>query len=309
MNYRVLGRTGLRVSMLGFGGAPLGSAYGPTTQDESTAAVRAALAAGINYFDTAPYYGATTAETALGRALVGVPREAYLLATKVGRYGLDDFDFSAARVAASVDESLARLGCGHLDLIQVHDLEFGHLEQIVAETLPALDRLRAGGKVRFIGITGLPLRALTVVHAHWPTDTVLSYCHHCLHDTTLADAAPAWRACQSGVINASPLAMGLLSAAGPPAWHPAPPALKQACAAAAAFCRARGRSLAEVALQFALTDPPADTTLVGMRTTEEVRLNVAAAAAPPDLEFIATLQKRFAPVRNLTWPSGRPENN
>jgi len=90
MNYRVLGRTGLRVSMLGFGGATLGSAYGPTTQDESTAAVRAALAAGINYFDTAPYYGATTAETALGRALVGVPREAYLLATKVGRYGLDD---------------------------------------------------------------------------------------------------------------------------------------------------------------------------------------------------------------------------
>jgi L-galactose dehydrogenase len=309
MNFRILGRTGLRVSTLSFGGAPLGSAYGATTQDESNATVQAALDAGINFFDTAPYYGATTAETALGHALAGVPRDQYILATKVGRYGLDDFDFSAARVTASVDESLARLQCDHLDLIQVHDLEFGSLEQVVKETLPALDALRAGGKVRFVGITGLPLRALTVAHAFWPADTVLSYCHYCLHDTTLAAAAPAWRERGSGVINASPLAMGLLSDAGPPAWHPAPLALRKACQAAAGFCRAQGRSLADVALQFALADSPADTTLVGMRSPEEVRLNVAAAAAVPDLEFIATLQQRFAPVHNLTWPSGRPENN
>jgi len=309
MNYRVLGRTGLRVSTLSFGGAPLGSAYGPTTQEQSTAAVHAALDAGINFFDTAPYYGATTAETALGHALAGVPRDQFILATKVGRYGLDQFDFSAARVTASVDESLARLQCEHLDLIQVHDLEFGRLDQIVNETLPALDALRASGKVRFVGITGLPLRALTVAHSFWPADTVLSYCHYCLHDTTLAAAAPAWRERKSGVINASPLAMGLLSDAGPPDWHPAPAALRDACYAAAGFCRAQGRSLAELALQFALADSPADTTLVGMRTAAEVALNVAAAAAAPDRGFIATLQQRLAPVRNRTWPSGLPENN
>ncbi len=309
MNYRVLGRTGLRVSTLSFGGAPLGSAYGATTQDESTATVQAALEAGINFFDTSPYYGATTAESALGRALEGVPRDRYILATKVGRYGLDDFDFSAARVVASVDESLARLQCDHLDLIQVHDLEFGRLEQVVNETLPALDGLRASGKVRFVGITGLPLRALTVAHSFWPADTVLSYCHYCLHDTTLAAAVPAWRARDSGVINASALAMGLLSDAGPPSWHPAPAALRDACRAAAEYCRAQGRSLADLALQFAFANSPADTTLVGMRTVAEVHLNVAAVAAAPDLEFIAKLQQRFAPVRNLTWPSGRPENN
>jgi L-galactose dehydrogenase len=310
MNYRTLGRTGLRVSTLGFGGAPLGSVYGPTSQTESTAAVRTALDLGINFFDTSPYYGLTTAETALGQALAGVPRDRYLLATKVGRYGANDFDFSAARVTRSVDESLARLGCGHIDLIQVHDLEFTRLEQIWTETLPALERLRASGKVRFVGITGLPLRALTEVLAHHTCDTVLSYCHYSLNDTTLASAAPAWRATGAGVIHASPLAMGLLSDGGPPAWHPAPAALKQACAAAAAHCAARGRRLGDTALQFAfLPDAPADTTFVGMRSVDEVRRNAALVATAPDLEFIAELRALLAPVHDLTWPSGLPENN
>jgi L-galactose dehydrogenase len=112
----------------------------------------------------------------LGKALRDVERSRYVLATKVGRYGADAFDFSAKRVVRSVDESLARLGCGHIDLIQCHDIEFGDLDQVVEETIPALTDLVRTGKVRFVGITGYPLSALRHVADGTQVDTVLSYC-------------------------------------------------------------------------------------------------------------------------------------
>src|SRR6185295_14412492 len=114
---RLLGNTGLKVSALAFGGSSLGSAFRAIDEGEGIRAVHTALDHGINLIDTAPYYGATTAETVLGRALQGVPREKYYLATKVARYGPEptDFDFSAKRVTASVDESLARLGVDYVD--------------------------------------------------------------------------------------------------------------------------------------------------------------------------------------------------
>ena len=158
MEYRTLGSTGLRVSMLGYGASPLGGVFAPIDQDSGIRAVRTALDLGVNIIDVSPYYGGTVAETVLGRALRGVDRDSYILATKAGRYGDSTFDFSAARVTASVEESLARLGTDHLDLIQCHDIEFGDLDQIVEETLPALRRLQAAGKVRFVGITGYPMR-------------------------------------------------------------------------------------------------------------------------------------------------------
>src|SRR5438067_1144965 len=158
MEYRLIGKTGLRVSALGYGASPLGSVFRPVEEAEGIRTVHTAVDLGINFIDVSPYYGLTRAEQVLGRALATVPREAYILATKVGRYGAEEFDFSAARVTASVDESLKRLRVEHLDLIQCHDIEFGSLAQIVEETLPALRRVREQGKVRFIGITGYPLR-------------------------------------------------------------------------------------------------------------------------------------------------------
>jgi len=224
--------------MVGFGGSPIGGVFRPVAEPEAHATVRAALDAGINYFDTAPYYAATVAESVLGAALAGVPREHYVMATKVGRYGKVDFDFSATRVVRSVDESLARLRCGHIDVIQVHDLEFVPLEQIWTETLPALDRLRATGKVRFVGITGLPLKALRRVlsHATQLVDTVLSYCHGTLNDETFLPFATQLRAAGVGTLNAAPLGMGLLTRDGPQSWHQAPAVLRSACAKAAAYC-------------------------------------------------------------------------
>jgi L-galactose dehydrogenase len=113
---------------------------------------------GINLIDTAPWYGHGKAETVLGEALKGIPREAYILNTKVGRYlpdPMDMFDFTAERVTKSVDESLARLGVDYIDIIQVHDPEFApFVDIIVEETLPALVKLQEAGKVKMIGMTG-----------------------------------------------------------------------------------------------------------------------------------------------------------
>ena len=195
MQYRTLGHTGLKVSALAFGGSSLGSAFRPIDEAEGIRAVHTALDHGINLIDTAPYYGATTAETVLGKALRGVPREKYYLATKVARYGPEekDFDFSAKRVTASVDESLARLGVAYVDFIQVHDMEFGNLEQIVNETIPALQKVKAAGKARFVGISCLPVRLFRYVLDRAPVDQIQSYCHYCLNDTALADLLPYLR--------------------------------------------------------------------------------------------------------------------
>ena len=163
MEYRTLGKTGLKVSVLSLGGSPLGGVFGPVEDSQAIRTVHTAFDLGINYVDTSPFYAATKAETALGKALKGQPRDKYYLATKVGRYGPDDFDFSAKRVIASVDESLRRLGVDYVDVIQCHDIEFGSLDQVVYETIPALQRVRAQGKARFIGITGLPLKIFPYV--------------------------------------------------------------------------------------------------------------------------------------------------
>jgi aryl-alcohol dehydrogenase-like predicted oxidoreductase len=103
MQYRILGKTGLRVSALSLGGSPLGGVFGPIDEAEGVRAVHTALDLGINYIDTSPFYGLTRAETALGKALRGIPRDRFLIATKIGRYAQDEFDFTASRTAASVE--------------------------------------------------------------------------------------------------------------------------------------------------------------------------------------------------------------
>ncbi len=229
MNTRPLGRTGLNVSVLGFGGSSLGGVFRSTDDRASIATVRTALDCGINFIDVSPYYGKTRAETVLGRALQGVPRERYLLATKVGQYDDGVFDFSAARVTRSLDESCRRLGVDYIDLLHCHDIEFADLNQIVGETLPALVRLREQGRIGHIGITGLPLRIFPAVlekAAPGVVEAILSFCHYELNDDSLTGLLPDCQARGVGVINAAPTGMGLLTARGVPAWHPAPPATR-----------------------------------------------------------------------------------
>lgn len=311
MQFRPLGNTGLNVSVLSYGASPLGSVFRGVAEPEGIRTVHTALDMGINFIDVSPYYGLTKAETVLGKALATVNRDRYLLATKVGRYGAEqkDFDFSAERVTQSIDESLARLGTDHLDLIQCHDIEFGNLQQIIDETLPALRKLVAAGKARFVGITGLPLPAFRRVIDHAKVDTILSYCRYSLNDTSLADFIPYLQQKNVGIISASPLSMGLLSNREPPAWHPAPAEIRAACAKAAALCQSRGTDVARLAIQFAVAEPRIATTLVGTASPENIANNIKWAAEPLDPQLLADVQKILAAIHNQTWPSGRPENN
>jgi L-galactose dehydrogenase len=294
-----------RLSRLGFGAAPLGDVYGVVDRPAAVRAVRTALDLGVNVLDVSPYYGRTRAETVLGRALAGIDRDSYFLATKVGRYGVAEFDFGAGRVRRSVDESLSRLGVDHLDLVQAHDIEFGDLDQIVEETVPALAKLRDAGKIRYLGVTGYPLDALAEVAARTRLDTVLSYCRYTLLDQALADRLPFFEQRGITVLNASPLAMGALTARGAPAWHPAPPELLDRCARAAKLCEARGGRLEHLALHFAAGHPALGTTFVGLSDEDEVRRDVAWLAEPPDPDLLAEVRALLAPVRGYEWTSGR----
>jgi len=307
MEKRPLGSTGIEVSILGFGASPLGGVFGPVAQEEATRAVYAALDLGINLFDTAPFYGATKSESVLGEALVGIPRERFVLATKVGRYGAANFDFSADRVMLSIEESLQRLRVDTIDIMTCHDIEFVPIDQVVNEAIPALHRARDQGKIRFVGVSGLPLRIYRDALDRTSLDTILSYCHHTLNDDSLLDLIPYLQAKQVGIINASPFAMGLLTGAPPPEWHPAPESLKAACRRAAEHCRARGAELAPLALRFAVSNPSIATTLVGMRSQQEVEQNVAWLQQPQDTALQAEVLEILRPVHNVSWPSGNSE--
>ena len=309
MRYRTLGKTGLKVSALSLGGSSLGGSFGPVDESDAVRAVHTAVDLGINYIDTAPYYGLTRAETVLGKALREIPRERFYLATKVGRYDVDDFDFSAARVARSVDESLRRLNVDSIDVIQCHDMEFGSLDQIVDETLPALRRLREQGKVRFIGLSGLPLKIFPAVLDRTEADTVISYCHYGLNDTSLETLLPYLEQRGVGIVHAAPLAMGLLTDRGAPTWHPAPDDVKAACARAAAHCRSKGANISRLAIQFSTANPRIHTVVAGTASVEEVRANVRWLDEPLDNALLSEVRAILAPVQNKTWTTGRPENN
>jgi L-galactose dehydrogenase len=270
MPYRPLGRDKRLVSALSFGGSSLAGVFrSDVTEDENTRVVIAAVRAGINIIDTAPWYGFGESERILGRALKHVPRAAYYLHTKVCRYlpsVLEQFDFTYDRTIKSVEESLERLQVEYLDCVQVHDPEFApSLDVVVSEVLPALAFLQKAGKIRRIGITGYPLDALRYLADHCPPeiviDTALSYCHFNLHSTSLVDSGTLSYLADRGigVICGSPLSMGLLTNRGPPAWHPSSPALKARCVGAAKAANDRGVDIAHLALHFALfsnTDVP-----------------------------------------------------
>jgi L-galactose dehydrogenase len=308
MEYAPLGRTGLRVSKLGFGASPLGNEFGEVDPAEGERAVHCAIDLGINYFDVAPYYGRKLAESRLGAALEG-RRDNVILATKCGRYDVDGFDFSAARIRSSIDESLQRLRTDYLDVLLAHDIEFVDRTQIIEEAIPTMRALQREGKTRFIGITGLQLNMLREVAEAAPIDVVLSYCRYNLLITDMDELlTPSVQRQGIGLINASPLHMGVLSAAGPPPWHPASAEVKDAGSRLVQFCEQRGVRASDLALQFCLQHNCVSTTLSGMSTVEQVRQNIAAATGSADTALIQELRTLISPFTNRSWPTGRPEN-
>jgi len=310
MKTRPLGRTGLEVPILSFGASSLGAEFRRVTVEEALSSVRVALDLGMNLIDTSPFYGRGMSEVLLGIALKGVPRDSYTLCTKLGRYDLGHFDFSARRVAESVDVSLHRLGTDHLDIILCHDIEFVPMQRIVDETIPALEKIRASGKVRFIGFSGYPQKIFRFICDQADVDCVLNYNQYTLQNTRFADETVPWLVERGiGVMNAGPFSARLLTDAPLPAWLKEPESVKAAARKAAALCRARGTPIAKLALQFALENPLIATTIAGSANPANIRDWATWAAEPIDRGLLAEVEAIFAPVKNVGHVEGLPENN
>jgi aryl-alcohol dehydrogenase-like predicted oxidoreductase len=310
MKTRSLGKTGLQVPILSFGASSLGQEFRSVTLDEALGSVKAALDCGLNLIDTSPFYGRGMSEVLLGVALKSIPRDDYLLCTKLGRYDLSHFDFSAKRVAESVDVSLHRLGTDHLDIILCHDIEFVPMQQIVDETLPALRKAREQGKIRFIGFSGYPQKIFRFICDQAEVDCVLNYNQYTLQNTRFADETIAYLEAKGiGVMNAGPFSARLLTDAPLPHWLKEPEEVKGAARRAADLCRARGSSIAKLALQFSIANPGIATTVAGSANPANVREWARWAAEPLDEELVRDVQAIFAPVKNIGHVEGLPENN
>lgn len=309
MKYRKLGNTGLDVSVLSFGASSLGSVFHQTDDKESIRTVHAALDAGINYIDVSPYYGMTKAEIVLGKAVEELQRDKFLLSSKAGRYGENIFDFSAARIFSSVEDSLARLHTDYLDILFLHDIEFVPVQIIVEEAVPALHKLKEQGKIRFCGISGLPLQMFQELLPQIEVDTILSYCHYSLNDNSLLGLLPLLEQRETGLVNASPLSMGLLGTGEPADWHPAGIQVKAACRKAARYCAAQGADIAKLAVQYSTEHPQIPTTLVSTANPLNIVKNAAWTGEPLDTVLLGEVLEILKPVHNVSWASGRAEYN
>ena len=310
MKTRKLGRTDLELPILSFGASSLGQEFRSVALDEALSSVRVAVDCGLNFIDTSPFYGRGMSEVLLGIALRGVPRDSYSLCTKLGRYDLQHFDFSARRVAESVDVSLHRLGTDHLDIILCHDIEFVPMQQIVDETLPALRRVRDQGKVRYIGFSGYPQKIFRFICDQTDVDCVLSYNQYTLQNTRFADeSVPYLKAKGVGVMNAGPFSARLLTNAPLPKWLKEPEEVKAAARAAAALCESRGVDIAQLAVQFSLAHPDITTTVAGSANPQNIRNWARWADLPIDEQLLRDVQAIFAPVKNIGHVEGLPENN
>ncbi len=310
MQTRTLGKTGLELPILSFGASSLGQEFRSVQLEDALQSVRVALDCGLNFIDTSPFYGRGMSEVMLGIALRGVPRDSYTLCTKLGRYDLSHFDFSAKRVAESVDVSLHRLGTDHLDIILCHDIEFVPMQQIVDVTIPALRKIQQSGKVRFIGFSGYPQKIFRFICDQTDIDCVLSYNQYTLQNTRFVDeSVPYLKAKGVGVMNAGPFSARLLTNAPLPAWLKEPEAVKDAARRAAALCAKHGVDIAKLAVQFSCAHPDVATTVAGSANPTNIRNWAQWLAEPIDEQLLRDVQAIFAPVKNLGHAEGLPENN
>lgn len=307
---RPLAGTDLDLPILSFGASSLGAEFRQVTLDEVFASIRTSLELGLNFIDTSPFYGRGMSEVLLGIALRDVPRDQYQICTKLGRYDVGHFDFSSRRVVESVDVSLHRLGCEYLDIVLCHDIEFVPLSQIVEETIPALRKLQATGKIRYVGISGYPQKIFHTIANQTPIDCVLSYNQYTLQNTRFADETiPMLKAKGIGIMNAGPFSARLLTNASLPTWFRDPTDVQRAAKNAAEFCQSQGVDIAKLALQFSLQNPDISTTIAGSANPNNIRKWVEWASAPVDQELLSQVRSLLAPVHNVGHQEGLPENN
>jgi len=310
MQTRQLGKTDLQLPIVSFGASSLGQEFRPVQLDEALRSVQVALEHGMNLLDTSPFYGRGMSEVLLGLALRDVPRENYLLCTKLGRYDLDHFDFSARRVKESVDVSLHRLHTDHLDIALCHDIEFVPMQQIVDETLPALKEVQKQGKVRYIGFSGYPQKIFKFIIDQIDVDCVLSYNQYTLQNTRfMEETVPYLESKGVGVMNAGPFSARLLTDAPLPAWLKEPESVKEAARNVSLLCRERGSDIAKCALQFSIANPAIATTIAGSANPENIVKWAQWAAEPIDAALLDEILRLFQPVKNIGHVEGLAINN
>jgi aryl-alcohol dehydrogenase-like predicted oxidoreductase len=309
METRPLGKTGLDLTVLSYGASSLGAEFRSVDLAEALRSVHVAIDSGMNFIDTSPYYGRGMSEVMLGQVLPEIPRDKYYLGTKLGRYAPQHFDFSAMRVEESIDISLERMKVDHLDIALCHDIEFVNLSQIVEETLPALRTQVEKGKVRFIGVSGYPMKMFQTILAQTEIDVLLTYNHYTLQNDMALELVPVCEQKGVGLMNAAPFSARLLTNAKLPAWHKAPPDVRQVAKQAADFCQAQGVDIAQLALQFSIANPSFTTCVTGSANPQRVAQWVDWASKPLDEKLLAEVQAILKPIHNWFYLEGLPENN
>jgi L-galactose dehydrogenase len=312
MKTRPLGHTGIDLPILSFGASSLGAEFRSISLEEAMLSTITAIDLGMNFIDTSPFYGRGMSEIMLGLGLKGVPRDKYLLGSKLGRYSDVHFDFSAKRVEESLHVSLQRLGTDYLDVLLLHDVEFVPLAQIWEETLPAVLKLKQQGKIRAVGFSCYPMKTFNTVldHVENEIDCVLCYNRYTLQNTTFVeDLLPRLEAKNIGAMNAGPFSARLLTNAELPAWLKEPEAVKAAARTAAKLCADRGVDIAQLALQFSCEHPGLATTVAGSANPVNIRKWAEWLEQPLDRGLLAEVLAIFAPVKNSGHLEGLPENN
>jgi len=304
MKYRKLGRTGYQVSVLSYGGSSLGSVFRKIDEQEGIDTVHNAFDSGINYFDCSPFYGLTEAERIMGRALIDIPRDQYYLSTKAGRYGWNEFDFSFGRIIKSAEESMKRLNVDYLDILNLHDIEYNecfYLEQALNEAIPAMEKLKEQGKIRFFGVATYPLALIRKVIESFDIDTVMNHNLFSLNDTRLLDLLPLIGERNIGLINAAPLSSGLLSARGVASWHPAGEEERAIIDQAVEYCKKQGTSLEKLAIQFAVSREDIPTTLVSTANPDRIKMNAGYVDEPLNRKLVEKVREILKPILNKDW--------
>ncbi len=307
MNYRTLGKTGLQVSTLSYGASALGSVHHEIDEADGLRAVHCAVKLGINYIDVSPFYGLTVAETLLGKVLKEIPRDTYYLSTKAGRYGFEEFDYSSEHITKSVEESMKRLHVDYFDILLLHDIEYQgrrFMPQALNEGIPTLQKLKEHGKIRFYGFSAYPIDVFHQTLEQVDVDVILNHNHYCLNDTLLLDLLPLLREKNIGLINASPLACGLLTKRGAADWHPATNEDKSVIQRAIEFCEQHGTSLEKLAIQFATSNEDIPTTLVSTASSDRIAKNAAWAEEVPDEQMVMKVQEILQPIFNKDYNFG-----
>jgi len=309
MQTRALGNTGLDLSILSFGASSIGAEFRAIDLDDAVRCVRVALDRGMNYIDTAAYYGRGMSEIVLGRILSDLPRDSFVLSTKLGRYAPAHFDFSARRVAESIDISLERMRLNHVDIVFCHDIEFVPLQQIVDETIPALRQQVNAGKVKYIGVSGYPIKMLRHMLDHADLDVVLTYNHYTLQNDTALQLVPICQQRRVGLINAAPFSARLLSDATLPPWHKSTAEVREVAAKAAEHCRNAGSDIAKLALQFSVAGDGFASCIAGSASPERISQWCDWIDEPIDAALLADVQEILQPIHNWAYAEGLAEND